>query len=85
MTDLTASTLTSAPVGAVLRDKTVPGLHARITTTGRKFYLYFRTKDGTERRPKIGEHPLMTVAQARAIAKDMLLEVAKGNDPMAER
>lgn len=83
--DLSSSTLTAAPQGAILRDKTVPGLHARITATGRKFYLYFRTKGGVERRPKIGEHPMMTVAQARAIAKDMLLEVAKGNDPMAER
>jgi len=83
--DLSTSSLTSAPIGAVLRDKTIAGLHARITATGRKFYLYFRTKGGVERRPKIGEHPLMTVAQARAIAKDMLLEVAKGNDPMAER
>jgi integrase len=83
--DLSTSTLTAAKPGAILRDKTVPGLHAKITPTGRRFYLYFRTKAGVERRPKIGEHPIMTVAQARAIAKDMLLEVAKGNDPMAER
>lgn len=83
--DLSSSALTAAPLDSILRDKTVPGLHARITATGRKFYLYFRTKGGVERRPKIGEHPIMTVAQARAIAKDMLLEVAKGNDPMAER
>lgn len=83
--ELSTSSLTAASIGAILRDKTVPGLHARVTATGRKFYLYFRTKGGVERRPKIGEHPLMTVAQARAIAKDMLLDVAKGNDPMAER
>jgi integrase len=83
--ELSASALTSAKPGAILRDKTVPGLHAKITPTGRRFYLYFRTKAGVERRPKIGEHPLMTVAQARAIAKDMLLEVAKGNDPSAQR
>lgn len=83
--ELSASTLTAAKPGTILRDKTIPGLHAKITTNGRRFFLYFRTKDGTERRPKIGEHPLMTVAQARAIAKDMLLEVAKGNDPSAQR
>lgn len=83
--ELSASALTAAKPGTILRDKTVPGLHAKITATRRRFYLYFRTKAGVERRPKIGEHPLMTVAQARAIAKDMLLEVAKGNDPSAQR
>ena len=83
--ELSSSALTAANMGDILRDKTVSGLHARVTATGRKFYLYFRTKGGVERRPKIGEHPNMTVAQARGIARDMLLEVAKGNDPMAER
>lgn len=38
-----------------------------------------------ERRPKLGEFPQMTVAQARQVAKEMLLEVAKGNDPVAKR
>lgn len=83
--ELSSSALAAAPIGATLRDKTISGLHARITPTGRKFFLYFRTKGGTERRPKLGEFPQMTVAQARQIAKDMLLEVAKGNDPMALR
>lgn len=83
--DLSSAALTSAAPGAILRDKTVPGLHARVTATGKKFYLYFRTRGGVERRPKLGDFPVMTLAQARQIAKDMLLEVAKGNDPMAIR
>jgi len=83
--DLSSASLVSASPGAILRDKTVPGLHARVTATGKKFYLYFRTRGGVERRPKLGDFPVMTLAQARQIAKDMLLEVAKGNDPMAVR
>lgn len=69
----------------ILRDASVKGLHAKVTVTAKGFFLYFRTKAGIERRPKLGEFPQMTVAQARQVAKEMLLEVAKGNDPMAKR
>ncbi|WP_426271589.1 integrase arm-type DNA-binding domain-containing protein [Dyella kyungheensis] len=83
--ELSSSTLAAATPGTILRDKTIPGLHAKVSATGRRFFLYFRTKGGVERRPKLGEFPVMTVAQARVVAKEMLLEVAKGNDPMAMR
>jgi integrase len=83
--ELSSSALAAAAAGSTLRDKTVPGLHAKVSATGRRFFLYFRTKGGVERRPKLGDFPLMTVAQARIVAKEMLLEVAKGNDPMAAR
>lgn len=83
--ELSTSALTAATPGTILRDKTVPGLHAKVTATGRRFFLYYRTKGGTERRPKLGEYPVMTVAQARQVARDLLLEVARGNDPQAQR
>lgn len=83
--DLSSAALTSASPGEILRDKSVAGLHVRVTTAGKRFYLYFRTRGGVERRPKLGDFPTMTLAQARQVAKDMLLEVAKGNDPMAIR
>lgn len=83
--ELSSSTLAAATPGTILRDDKVPGLHAKVTATGKGFFLYFRTKGGVERRPKLGAFPLMTVAQARVVAKEMLLEVAKGNDPMAMR
>lgn len=83
--DLSSAALTGASPGVILRDKTIAGLHARVTTAGKRFYLYFRTRGGVERRPKLGDFPTMTLAQARQVAKDMLLEVAKGNDPMAIR
>lgn len=78
---LTSAAVANAANTAILRDAAIKGLHTR----GRKFYLYFRTKNGIERRPKLGEYPTMTVAQARDVAKAMLLKVAMGEDPVAER
>lgn len=81
--ELSTSSLANATSG-VLRDKAVPGLHAKITPTGKRFFLYFRTKSGVERRPKLGEYPIMSLAQARQVAKDLLLKVAMGEDPVAK-
>jgi integrase len=78
---MTTAAIVAASDTAILRDKIVTGLHTR----GKKFFLYFRTKDGKERRPKLGTYPVMSVAQARDVAKGLLLEVAKGCDPMAAR
>lgn len=83
--DLTAKNLTTAKPGDTLRDATIPGLHCRVSKSGKAFYLWFRTKTGIERRPKIGNFPLMTVQQARDIARDMLLQVVSGRDPMQDR
>lgn len=83
--ELSSSALSAASTGAILRDNTVKGLHAKVGATAKVFFLYFRTKAGVERRPKLGEFPAMTVAQARAIAKEMLLVVAAGADPMEKR
>lgn len=60
----------------------VTGLHVRVSATGaRSFYLYYRTASGQQRRPKLGKFGELTIAQARAMAREMLIEVARGNDP----
>jgi hypothetical protein len=82
---LTPSAIAAAKPGDILRDPVVPGLHLRVTAQRKSFYLYFRTKSGDERRPKLGDHNVLTLAQARQVAKDMLLQVANGRDPMSER
>jgi integrase len=81
LTTLTTAALAAASPSTVLRDATVPGLHTR----GQRFYLYYRTKVGVERRPKIGTYPVMSLIQARTIAKAMLAEVAAGGDPQEKR
>ena len=65
-----------------LRDSDVKGLLLRIHPSGSKvFMLYYRTRDGTERRPTIGACGTITLVQARKLAQDMLAQVRAGEDP----
>lgn len=63
----------------------VTGLHVRAFPGKKPFYLYYRTVSGTQRRPKIGEYPTLTIEQAREVARSMLLVVANGGDPSRDR
>ncbi|MGB2319585.1 MAG: tyrosine-type recombinase/integrase [Candidatus Puniceispirillum sp.] len=66
----------------VFHDTKVTGLHLRVSPSGSKtFYLYFRTKSGKQKRPKLGVYGILTVEQARDLARAMLGELSKGNDP----
>lgn len=63
-------------------DDEVRGLHLKTTPTGRKcFMLFYRTKQGRQRKPKIGEFGDITLAEARRRAKIILDKVAVGEDP----
>ncbi|MDB2528894.1 site-specific integrase [Alphaproteobacteria bacterium] len=66
----------------VFHDTKVTGLHLRVSPSGSKtFYLYFRTKSGKQKRPKLGVYGILTVERARDLARAMLGELSKGNDP----
>jgi len=83
---LSIRAIQAALPGAVIRDTLVPGFYLAVSPSGkRSFYLYFRTKDGRERRPKLGDFGVLSVDQARTLARSMLADVAAGKDPMAER
>lgn len=82
---ITSKAILDAQPGDLLRDDQVPGLHLRVFAGRKAFYLYFRTKEGRERRPKVGDYGVLTLDQARRAARDMLTVVALGRDPMAER
>lgn len=70
----------------ILGDTDTKGFQCRVMPSGSKaFYLYYRTKDGTERRPKIGDYGDITTEKARIIAEDWTFEVKQGNDPSLER
>ncbi len=75
----------AAPAGAVLKDETVPGLQLRVLGARRVWYLYYRARTGAQRKPKIGDWPTIRQARARAIAREMLEQVAAGRDPSADR
>lgn len=81
---LSAAALAKAKPGDVLRDADVHGLHARVSTHGASFMLYYRTREGRERRPKLGSASQISLAQARTIAKVILLKVANGEDPAGD-
>lgn len=59
----------------------VKGLHLRAFPGKKVFYLYYRTRGGIQRRPKIAEYGSIDLAGARMIAQKMLFEVAQGGDP----
>ena len=83
---ITPALIDALPAGKTLRDDLVTGLEVRSFPNGRKaYYLYFRTKLGKARHPKVGDCKIITLAQARQIAKDLLLVVANGGDPIGER
>lgn len=88
--NLVETLLTAAP-GTLIWDKfhptlSVKGLHLKVLGPGRaSIHLYYRTKNGTQRRPKIGDFPTMKLSDARRIAKEWLVEVARGGDPSRER
>lgn len=76
------------PGDPTLWDDLVPGLHLRVKSeTVKSFYLYYRTtkRPVVQRRPKIGDARILSLADARRIAKEMLVEVAAGGDPSRDR
>jgi integrase len=82
---LTSSAIRRLPSGAELKDTTVPGLSVRAHGSGKSYLLYYRTRGGKVRRPKIGDCDAITLTEARAIARDMLAQVAAGGDPAGQR
>jgi integrase len=74
--------------GQVLWDKgdraSVKGLHVRCRGGRKTFFLYYRTRGGIQRKPKIGDFGDISLADARRAAKELLDSVITGNDPVAE-
>ncbi|MXO75123.1 tyrosine-type recombinase/integrase [Altererythrobacter aerius] len=70
----------------IIWDAELPGFGCKVTPKGRKsYFLYYRTKDGQQRRPAIGTHGPLRPEAAREIAKRWLAEVAAGGDPSQTR
>ncbi|KWT72358.1 hypothetical protein APY04_0152 [Hyphomicrobium sulfonivorans] len=64
------------------------GLELHANAGGKSWKLYYRNPScGTRRRPKLpgGDFPNMPIEVARKLAKEWLQEIARGNDPSAER
>lgn len=73
----------------VIWDAQVPGFGVRVFPSGAKTFIFkYRVGGGrsaTRRQPVIGKYGMITVDQAREIAKDWAADVRKGGDPGGER
>jgi len=68
-----------------LWDGQLRGFGLRITPSGTKtFFVYYRV-GRRQRTITIGRYGVLTVDQARKRAQEILVEVSRGNDPVAER
>lgn len=67
-------------------DEELRGFAVRVKPTGTKtFIIQYRNAEGRTRRCVIGQYGVLTVEQARAIAKKKLASVIDGADPSVER
>ncbi len=74
------------PADVILWDTDLAGFGCKVTPKGkRSYFLYYRTKEGQQRRPAIGVHGPLKPEAAREIAKRWLAEVAQGRDPSLTR
>ena len=67
-------------------DLVVPGFGVCVMKSGvRSYVLNYRTTEGRQRRKTIGRHPAITASSARKIAREMLVDILRGADPIRER
>ena len=66
-------------------DDAVPGLAVRVAAGGGKTFLAQYTQAGRKRRVPLGRWGAVTLEQARAAARGVLGDVARGRDPAGER
>jgi integrase len=67
-------------------DNQIKGFGVRVYPTGRKsFVVSYRNSGGQKRFHTLGNFGVLTVDQARRMAKERLAEVLNGNDPQADR
>lgn len=70
----------------IVWDSELAGFGCKVTPKGkRSYFLYYRTKEGQQRRPTIGVHGPMRPEAAREIARRWLADVAQGKDPSQAR
>lgn len=75
-----------ASADVIVWDAELAGFGCKVTPKGkRSYFLYYRTKEGQQRRPTIGVHGPTRPEGAREIARRWLAEVAQGKDPSQSR
>lgn len=68
------------------RDNELKGFGVRVQPSGlRTYFVQYRDTAGRTRRVALGRHGVLTAEAARLIARQRLGEVARGENPSAER
>ncbi len=84
-TDTTIRALKPQTAAYDVPDGDVPGLAIRVSPEGKKtFRLRFRI-DGVQRAMTVGFYSLLSLKEARTLAKDALARAARGEDPTAPK
>lgn len=85
MTDrLTPANARALLPGRVLHDHEVRGLQLVAYEAAKSWLVYYRTKDGRQKRPTIGHFPSLNIDAARRAAREILEQVAAGKDPAGD-
>jgi integrase len=67
-------------------DDTTPGLSLRVTANDvRTWTVFYRDKNARQKRLTLGRFPAVSLADARELAREAQLKVAKGRDPVIEK
>lgn len=85
MTKLSITTAKNIQPDQVLHCEEIKGLQLRQRKSGAYWYLYYRGPDGKQRKPALGRWPGLSIADARKAARQLLLQVAQGKDPSANK
>ncbi|MFC1628423.1 tyrosine-type recombinase/integrase [Gemmatimonadota bacterium] len=74
------------PIQQIIYEGELPGFGLRLHPTGKKsFIVRYRTRSGRQRYFTIAQYGVATVDEARKRAKKILLRVADGEDPQADK
>ncbi len=66
-------------------DHLVPGLRLRVGKSGRKSWIVRARLHGRSKNVTLGQYPVIALADARQAARSVLIDLAKGADPMTEK
>ncbi|WP_431197858.1 Arm DNA-binding domain-containing protein [Roseibium album] len=64
-----------------VHDLLLPGLHLRVSSTGKKVFYLSKRIDGRMRRIKIGAWPILSLHDARDEARRILHKISEKSDP----
>ena len=85
LTELSVRKLKPEAKTSLIWDTVTPGLAVRTQPTGSRAWYVVYSRNGRPRWLRLGDAATIGLADARMMARETLLAVAKGSDPAAER